>query len=388
MAAGGTTSVRSEDEYRRMIDQLGGISNAYTTYGHTAYFIKSSSDNVSTALQVLSEWVGFANWTTKEYEREKGVILKEMERSNSNVERKIYQKTQSIYYKDSPYRYPIIGYHDAFLNLSSDDLMRYYKRQYVPENMVVVVAGNVSENAILNHVESTFGGFKAAAPEIRYHANEQRLISSANSVIIMDDIKTQRIIIRYPIVTFFHNDVYPLDLLAYIFGHGEQSLMYQEFVVKQKIATSIDVHSITPVYDYGYFEIAIESSTPPSEVVQRVQLFIDQFRWRRLKKGRIQKAVEKQADYILSKQSLDAMAKDSGQAMMIGQNPLFFEQYSNGFSTINSQDVNRVVQEYLSEDRRQSYVFNSRGEGKASTQEDPKYEPNIEKVSEGLQILR
>ena len=54
-----------------------------------------------------------------------------------------------------------------------------------------------------------------------------------------------------------------------------------------------------------------------------------------VKKGRIQKAVEKkQADYILSKQSLDAMAKDSGQAMMIGQNPLFLSNIQTGFQQL------------------------------------------------------
>ena len=234
LVAGGTTQKRSEGTYREMIDSLGGVSNAYTTYDHTAYFIKSSSENTSKALQVLYEWMGYANWTQAEYEREKGVVLKEMERAKSNVHREIYQHTQSLFYKDSPYRFPVIGYKDVFLNTTSEDLKSYYELNYVPENMVVVVGGNISENAIINDVAETFGKLPKKASPIRYQSNQLRSISMADSWVAMRSIKTPRIVIRYPIISFYHNDVYPLDLLAYIFGNGQQSLLYQEFVVKRK----------------------------------------------------------------------------------------------------------------------------------------------------------
>ena len=212
-----------------------------------------------------------------------------MERAKSNVGREVYQHTQSLFYKDSPYRIPIIGYKDVFMGITSSDLKAYYDLTYVPENMVVVVGGSISENAIVSDVKKTFGALPAKAAPLRYHANERRIISPAHSTVVIDALASQRVIIRYPIVSFYHDDVYPLDLLAYIFGNGQQSLFYQEFVVEQALATSVRVSSITPTYDFGYFEVALETTEDSERVIRKVQEFIDTFRWRRIEKSRIQK---------------------------------------------------------------------------------------------------
>ena len=361
LISGGTTLQKSETEYRKIIDQLGGASNAFTSYEYTGYYIQSSSENTLKALQVLYEWMAFSNWTVEEFQREKGVVLREMERGKANPSRQIFQRSQMLFYKDSPYRHPIIGYEDLVKKTSMNDLKSYYKLNYVPENMVVIVGGSISENIIIDHFNKTFGSMKQKAPPMRYSSNEKRIISSSNTVVVMDNLKTQRIVIRYPIVSFYHNDVYPLDLLAFIFGNGEQSLLYQEFVVKQKIATNIYVNSITPTYGFGYFEIFVESNENESDVVQKIQAFIDQFKRLKIKEPTLKKAVvQKRAAYILGKDSLQSYVEDIGRAMMMGQNPLFFEIYANQFVNVDTQDINRVVGEYLNEDRRQSYVFKNK----------------------------
>jgi zinc protease len=305
------------------------------------------------------------------------------------VERSIYQRSQSLFYKDSPYRIPVIGYEDVMLNTSSEDLKTYYKLTYVPENMVVVVGGNLSEIDILSIVKHSFGQLPKKAAPIRTHGSERRILSSSHSSIVFDELTTQRVIIRYPIVSFYHDDVYPLDLLAYIFGNGQQSLLYQEFVVKRSLATNVRVHSITPSYDIGYFEIALETAQNNESVIHEVQDFIDQFRWRRIKSKQIQKAIsQKRTEYVLGQNSLDGHLKDIGQSMMMGQNPLFFKQYSTGFSNVTPGDLNRVVSKYLSKNKRQSYVFRNAWEEQVTTQAIKITPPIVEFLREGVEVLK
>ena len=163
----------------------------------------------------------------------------------------------------------MIGYRPVFESLKSNDLMQYYNQQYVPENMVIVVGGNVSENTVLNQIKTTFGAQHKMASPTRYLGGHSTILSTATIPIVMPSLATPRVVLRYPTVSFHHDDVYPLDLLAYIFGNGEQSMLYQEFVVRQKIATSISVHSITPTNDYGYFEISVESTVPYHEIEKK-----------------------------------------------------------------------------------------------------------------------
>ena len=61
LLAGGTTSFKSEKEYQKIIDNLGGAYNAYTSYDHTAYYIHTSSVNIKKALQTLYEWTVFGD---------------------------------------------------------------------------------------------------------------------------------------------------------------------------------------------------------------------------------------------------------------------------------------------------------------------------------------
>ena len=205
----------------------------------------------------------------------------------------------------------------------------------------------------------------------------------------MDQLKTKRILIRYPIVSFYHDDVYPLDLLAYVLGHGDQSILYQEFVVKRKMATQIDVKSITPMYDTGYFEIMIESNQKENEVIQAIQTFIKQLEWKRLKKKTLTKAVaQKKAEYILDKSSLDQHLKEIGQAMMMGQDPLFFEFYSKNFDHVSFHDIRRVIKTYLNEKRRQTYVFNSKDKSQEMDLVRKEYPVNIEDIEPGIQLMK
>ena len=310
-------------------------------------------------MQVLFEWVSAANWTDIEYSREKGVVLKEMSRADNDIFRQVYRAKQQRYYKDSPYRYPVIGFRDTFLSISNDDLKSYYKSRYVAENFVIVVGGNVSHNALVTQLSSTFGQLPQEAAPLRYHSSEARVLSPSFETINLKELKVPQVVIRYPIGSFYNPDVYPLDLLAYILGNGDQSLLHSLLVTEKKLATSVAVNSITPMADYGYFEISIESTQDPKEIVELVQGFLDKYRLFRIDNQTIKKALfQKRNEYILSKVSLDNYVKEVGQAMMMGQDPLFFKYYSENFNSIKAGDLQRVIKTYLNESKRQVYAFN------------------------------
>ncbi|MGC6367362.1 MAG: M16 family metallopeptidase [Candidatus Marinamargulisbacteria bacterium] len=388
LVAGGTTKVRSEDQYRQLIDQLGGVSNAYTTFDHTAYFIKSSTENAPKAIRALFEWVSAADWTMDEFVREQGVVLKEMARSDSNVRRQIYYNIQSRYYKDSPYRYPVIGYRDRFLQISSTDLMDYYKSTYKPENFIVVVGGNIHHDEILKQVQDTFGLLPKLAAPLRYHANQNRILSPAVETILLPEVSSNRVVIRYPIPSFFHQDVYPLDLFAYILGTGQQSLMYKEFVTSKKIATAIAVNSITPSHDFGYFEVSLETNKDPATIVNHVQQFIDRYQWARLANQQLDKARrQKQNEYILSKSNLHDHMREIGQAMIMGQDPLFFQYYSKNFSDVSANDINQVTRKYLSPTKRQVYLITNKVASSKVVKKSQALTPVIE-VENGITYIQ
>ena len=358
LLAGGTTSLKEEKEYRKIIDELGGAYNAYTSYDHTAYYIHTSSNNALRALQTLYEWTVHGDWTATEFQRENGVIKKEMERAKSNIDRQIYQNAQQLFYQTSPYAYPILGHEEIFDKLTDSDLKRYYKTRYVPENMVIVVGGDISRNVIVNYIEETFGKEPYLPRKPQYKGGGQRILSKSKVTIVLPELKTKRLMLRYPTVSFYDNDVYPLDLLAYILGNGQQSVLYQEFVVRRKLATKVSVRSITPSNEYGYFEIFLETTQPSEDVINAVQEFIETLKVMGFNNQQINAAKkQKKNEYILSNTSMDYYLREIGQSMMMGNNPLFFSIYANNFSNVSNLMLKESMKTYLIHSKCQEYEF-------------------------------
>ena len=267
-------------------------------------------------------------------------------------------------------------------------MKQYYDEQYVPENMIIVIGGAVSENVVLEQIKSTFGSQKSLASPVRLSGKGQRLISSATVNITMPEISASRIIFRYPIPSFYHADVYPLDLLAYILGNGEQSMMYQEFVVRQKIATDISVISITPSYDYGYFEILIETEELYDTVVKSVQDYLNQIQWRGIPQNIIDRAKKQKVnEYLLSQTSLDNYLKQIGQSMVMGQNPLFFSYYSKNFDTVSNSELQAMIDVYLNDSKRQSYVYKNKYTGIVKKSEASLSTISTENIKSGIEII-
>ena len=81
LVAGGSTTLQTEEDYKQTISLLGGVSNAYTTFDHTSYFINTSPEHLETALTVLYEWMFFSAFADAEVRREQAVITREIEKT-------------------------------------------------------------------------------------------------------------------------------------------------------------------------------------------------------------------------------------------------------------------------------------------------------------------
>src|SRR5215831_14591918 len=164
---GGTTSTRSEAESRRLVEAIGNNSNAYTTVDHTAYYINTTTEHWRTALELLADWMLYSSIAPEEFEREKGVVQRELEQDLDNPEQMLAQIAMETRFQVHPVRYPVIGYKELVQKVTRDDLVRYYQRMYTPNNLLLVVVGDVQTATALEHIRATFGiGLRRPLPAI------------------------------------------------------------------------------------------------------------------------------------------------------------------------------------------------------------------------------
>ncbi len=352
MVAGGATTKRSEQEYKDLISRLGGAFNAYTTSDHTSYYINTTAQEIKKAVTVLYEWMFFCEFTEREYKREQSVIIKEIEKNNANVARNFYQLCQNNFYKYHPVRFPIIGYLENFKRINRSDLIKYYKKYYVPGNMVLVIGGNFNNKKVFDHINKTFGSIKPLA-DIAFEPFEEPKPFSPRSMEKEGDTQITYFSIRFSTTDLFSDDLYALDLLDFILGNGEESILYKRLVDTKKLAYSINCTSYTPAIATGYFDITLEIDYKNKEKVKK-EVFdileeikagkINEFQIKRAKKQKI-------SEDILSITTIEDKVSRIGQSYIYGHSKNFFEHYVNKFRTVTKSDVVEIASKYIVFDR-------------------------------------
>lgn len=392
LVAGGTTSKNTEDTYKNKISLLGGAYNAYTTLDHTAYFINTTPEYTEDAVQILYEWMFYNTLDKSEFERERSVIQKEIEKNNAHLMRKFYYQAQRNFFKTHPIRFPVIGYLDRFNKITRDELEDYYKTYYVPSNMSLVIAGNLDKEALLKQIEETFGSQPMRPKPIRAFSGEPKPFGQRVSK-ETGDTNVTYYSIRFATVDLYSPHLYALDLLDYILGNGEDSTLYKTLVEKKKLAYSVNVSSYTPDFTTGYFDITAELDEENIEEYKKELLsLLYDVQSGKISNKDIEKAKkQKVAERILEISSAEDKASEVGQSLLYGHSTTFFDDYTKNFKHVTKSDLIDAAKQFFNTEKAVITQLSpkesiSSGKKKESS-ESANREPELITLKSGIKVL-
>jgi zinc protease len=148
------TARRTAADISEEIHRGGGYVNAYTSFDRTVFWIDCPKAVVDTALDVLADMLFDSSIEPGELEREMDVIRREFEMGYDDPDRVLSHLTFGTAYQVHPCRTPVIGLRRIFDRITRDDVLRYYRRRYVPDNVFIVVAGDVDADIVRQQVET------------------------------------------------------------------------------------------------------------------------------------------------------------------------------------------------------------------------------------------
>src|SRR5512135_3343432 len=137
------TSTRPGARIDQEVQEAGGYMNAYTSFDRTVFHIDVPSTGTTVALDILCDIMQHATLPADEMEKEKQVIVREMDMNTDDPGRRASRRLFETAYTRSPYRFTIIGYPDLFNDLKAEDLQAYYHEKYAPNNTFFVVVGDI-----------------------------------------------------------------------------------------------------------------------------------------------------------------------------------------------------------------------------------------------------
>lgn len=147
------TKNRSAYQISRDMEAVGGELNAYTSRENTAFVSMSLSEHVDLSLDVLSDLVARPSFDPTDIKKEKQVVIQEIHMSEDQLEDIIFDKYFEKFYPDSTLGKPILGTVKSIEDMKRSTLLNFHKRQYIPENMMVAVAGDIEHSQVVDLVE-------------------------------------------------------------------------------------------------------------------------------------------------------------------------------------------------------------------------------------------
>jgi len=348
---GGATPTRSEEESRRILESIGNSSNAYTSKSSTCYYITTVSKYFDIANDLLADWMQNCTIPKEAFEREFGVVQREIEKGEEEPGRQLFLLADRTMFRVHPCRVPVIGYKSVFRNLKREDVLKYYKENYVPRNMIVVAVGDFDAKEAFDKIAAKYGGFKRRAGARPPLPVEPRQLGRRYAEKEMD-VKVCYMQMGFRTVPLSHPDLYPLDVLSYILSHGDSSRLVEIVKDRKQLVHSITSWSFTPEYDAGTFVVQCQLDEDKLEAAQRA-ILEELFRTREelVTKDELKKAVtQKIADDVFGRQTIEDQAADIGGNLLSAYDPNFSETYLAGIRKVTREQIRDAARRYFSED--------------------------------------
>lgn len=343
------TDRREGREISTEVQAHGGYINAYTSFDRTVYYIDIPSEHAPVAVDILGDAVLHSTLPAEEVEREKGVILREIDMGLDDPDQRMWQTLFESVYREHPYRQPVIGHREVFEAVDREALVKYYRERYVPNNMVVVITGGFDQVATLAAVEQHFGSAKRSRLAPVYMPAEPDALSS-REVHLEEDVEIVRGGIAWTIPGLTHPDAAALDVLGLVLGNGDSSILWQAIREEARLVHSIDAVSWNPG-ESGLFYLSIICDPQQRDrALKAVHKLLGKFAQRGFTASQIRKAVRQMVvGEINGRKTVAGRASRLGVAEVVAGDLNFSRGYFERLKKVTPASLHRVLRTYLLE---------------------------------------
>jgi len=351
------TKSRSGTQIDHLVQEAGGYINAYTSFDRTVYHIDVPNTGAHIAVDLLCDIMQNASIPADDLEKEKEVIVREMDMNFDDPGRRASRRLFECAYTRSPYRFTVIGYPDIFNELKADDIKRYYAEKYAPNNVFFVVVGDVSAEEVVKQIREAYAGSKARSLQSSVLPDEPPQ-GAAREILEEAPVELGYVHMAWHLPGLRHPDIPTLDVLAVILGHGRSSRLYEEVRQKQGVVTSIDTWSYNPGQS-GL--LGVSATVEPAKFEQArdaIAAEIEKLRTTPVSEAEVGKAIKQFVSATLaSRKTMQGQAQDLGASWLTSNDLNFSERYLGAVRKVTAADLLRVAKQYLAPSGRTLYAL-------------------------------
>ncbi len=336
------TKTLSAFELSEAFDTIGASSNAYTSKENTCYYVKSTMQTAERSFELLSDLFLNSSYSDEEIEKEKGVVLEEINMCEDTPEEVCLDKLSLAFFGDEGLGRTILGPAENVKSFDKEVIKEYRKDYYNADNIVISFSGNIEENEAERLVEKYFLPYVATNVSKSFFNTEK--VNLAQDIRKYKDIEQNHLAFAFEGIKYcgkYHDE---LTLLNTIVGSGMSSRLFQR--IREDLGLCYTIYSYPSGYrDVGSF--VIYAGLNPDQTKEAYNAVLEVLR--DLKdNGITQKEFEKAkaqaiSSFIFGQESTSSQMLLYARYLLM-QGKLFdFEEKINKFESIKLEDVNDLI---------------------------------------------
>ena len=346
----GSKKYPSAQAIAEAVDAVGGYNNAYTTEDVTSFYIKVPARYGTLALDILSDMVKSPMLDGPELERERDVIIEEMNVFRDDPSRYIGTLVPGLIFPDNPLGRDIIGSEEVIKTVSRDEIVKYLAQRYRPNNLVVAVAGAVDHEAVVAQMQESLGTLESAelAPivQVAEELGDELAVTHAKPTAQAHFMVASR---GY---AYDDPDEPAARLVAAILGRGMSSRLFTNVRERQGLAYTVFAE-VNPFVDTGLFEAyAGVNLDKIQRALDSVLHELELIRSETVSAGELDKAKQQlTAGLEMSLESNGSIADRIGTQLVLLGAVKSIEETIERIEAVTPADVRRVAEAMLAPER-------------------------------------
>ena len=352
----GTENIK-RGEWFKIVSSHGGSNNANTTTDRTYYYETFPSNNLELGLWMESDRLRQPVINQIGVDTQKEVVKEEKRSRLDNQPYGRFSYGEAInphVFKKHPYRWSVIGSFEDLSNAKLDDFKHFSKTYYVPNNAVLVVAGDFRTDEAKKLIEKYFGVIPKGKDVVKTVVKEDPITKEIRATEYDSNIQIPLLAINYRTADNKSKDAYALEMLSNYLTGGKSSVLYKKYVDEKKEALQIFAFN-RQMEDYGIYSIGVlpQGDVPLDKLENDLQQDIEKVQTDLISEEDYQKILNTiENDFVASKSGVQNIAHALADAYMLGGNTNNINEELKIYQSVSREDIRNVAKKYLNKNQR------------------------------------
>lgn len=343
------TEKMTGDEVSQAMRKHGAYFNGFTSSDWTDFVISLPREYLDYALQIHADMLFRSNFPAAEMDKERQAVLEEINISEDNPFGKAYRESVKVLFGKHPYGKNVLGTKENITSIPRDSVYAYYKRYYAPNNMTMVIVGDVDPAATLALVKTYFGAFpQGDVPHDNYVQPPAR--DKVAAIEIRKDVGQAYMLLSAIGPTSESPDQFPLDIVATLAGGGESSRLWKKLKTELGLVYSVGFSFNTSKYEGDVYASATLDPANLDKAEKAINEVLNDIKQNGFTEEELRKAKNtiKTNHYASLERGRDIADKYAQYDSFIGYR--FVDDYPTNIESVTLAQVNDAARRYLNTD--------------------------------------